>query len=325
MPNQTRRQIRNHEKIRIEGKCIHLPPPAPIPKTGLAGRDEILTKALAAWTKLDDRPPLHFRLYGSPGVGKNAIVYELARVLKKDVYIINGHNELGAEDIACTATVNSRNMIEYVASPLFAGMYHGGIVFFDEIGKASSSALDPLASVLDDRRELASVLAGVQIKAHEDFLFCAALNDTEEEGAGLPSFLDERTRPAIKVGYPPLSELTQILEMQYPTITERWFSVLFSEFDAAHLSPRRALTLLGYANRLYKAQHRNSQKPAKKTIRHCLRQALDEVAPIDTGDPAAHEDDQSEFENSLREDIEEVIDENDDSDRTPIETEGPIH
>ena len=173
-----------YEKITIGGTTVRLPPPAPLPATSLASRDDIIEKALAAWTMLGALPPLNFRFYGPPGVGKNAIVYELARILGKDLYIINGHEELGPEDIACTATITSRNTVEYVASPLFAGMYRGAIVFFDEIGKAPPAALDPLASVLDDRRELTSVLAGIRIKASAGFLFCAALNEIEERGVG---------------------------------------------------------------------------------------------------------------------------------------------
>jgi len=234
-------KIKNYDRIEIDGKPVWLPRPAVVPESRFLGRERELEKSLAAWAAFDSFAPLNFRLYGPPGVGKNAIVYELARILKKDLYIINGHDELGPEDIACTGTITSKNSVEYVASPLFAGMYKGGIVFFDEIGKAPSSALDPLASVLDDRRELTSVLAGIHLKAHPDFLFCAALNEIEEKGTGLEGFLDERTRPAIYVGYPGINEMEKILKRHSPKEAGRWIEVFIEEFKESTLSPRNAL------------------------------------------------------------------------------------
>src|SRR4030042_873025 len=151
--------INNYEKVEIEGKVILVPYPTKIPEFRLIDREEILNRCLAAWFSLDGLGPLNFRLYGPPGVGKNALVYRLAQILNKDLYIINGHQELGPEDIACSATMTSGQAIEYVASSLFAAVWRGGILFFDEIGKAPTAALDPLASLLDDRRTLTSVLA----------------------------------------------------------------------------------------------------------------------------------------------------------------------
>jgi DNA polymerase III delta prime subunit len=268
---QSQTESETYEKVTIGGTTIRLPPPATLPTTSLAGRDDIIEKALAAWMALGALPPLNFRFYGPPGVGKNAIVYELARILGKDLYIINGHEELGPEDIACTATITSRNTVEYVASPLFAGMYRGGIVFFDEIGKAPPAALDPLASVLDDRRELTSVLAGIRIKANTEFLFCAAMNEIEETGVGLPAFLDERTRPAIHVGYPPITTLEQILETHFPDHDKAWAQAFTAEFKDDTLSPRTAITLLGYAYRLFCAKNGPSAQPGMREIRRYLR------------------------------------------------------
>ena len=76
--------LKNSERIEIEGKVICLPNPEEIPGDKFIGRREILIRALAAWSRIDGKYPLNFRLYGPPGVGKNAIVYELARKLKKD-------------------------------------------------------------------------------------------------------------------------------------------------------------------------------------------------------------------------------------------------
>jgi len=269
--------FQNYERVEIQGKSIWIPYSVNIPQGPFVGRADIMEKALAAWTSLDGLLPLNFRLYGPPGVGKNAIVYELARILKKDLYIINGHEELGPEDIACSATMTSKNTIEYVASPLFAAMLRGGIFFFDEIAKAPTSALDPLASVLDERRTLSSVLAGIHLKANDDFLFCAALNQDEEEGIGLSGFIDERTRPAIYVGYPKATELEAILKAQLPMLGKQWIEVFILEFKDKELSPRTAINLLSYAFRLYKNSNQTTKQVKKSEIKRYLEIAYKDI------------------------------------------------
>ena len=269
--------FQNYERVEIQGKSIWIPYPVNIPQGPFVGRADIIEKALAAWTSLDGLLPLNFRLYGPPGVGKNAIVYELARILKKDLYIINGHEELGPEDIACSATMTSKNTIEYVASPLFAAMLRGGIFFFDEIAKAPTSALDPLASVLDERRTLSSVLAGIHLKANDDFLFCAALNQDEEEGIGLPAFIDERTRPAIYVGYPTATELEAILKAQLPMLGKLWIEVFVLQFKDKEFSPRTAINLLSYAFRLYKNSNQIAKQVKKSEIKRYVEIAYKDI------------------------------------------------
>ncbi len=275
--SQAGQRFQNYERLEIEGKAVWVPYPVRIPEFSFVGREGIIERALAAWTGFDSLVPLNFRLYGPPGTGKNAIVYELSRILNKDLYIINGHQELGPEDIACSATMTSKNTVEYVASPLFAAMLRGGICFFDEIGKAPQAALDPLASVLDDRRTLTSVLAGIHLKSDERFLFCAALNEIEEEGTGLPGFIDERTMPAIYVGYPPVQEMEEILNNRLGLMAGLWSKVFISEFKDKVLSPRTAVILLEYAYRLYKIKNGNSPILTEKEIKEYLCRAYRDI------------------------------------------------
>jgi MoxR-like ATPase len=268
------RDSKNFERVEIEGKIIRVPYPEEIPEIRFAGREAIIERALAAWLEIDGFKPLNFRLFGPPGTGKNAIVYELSRLLKKDLYIINGHDELGPEDIACSATMTSGNTIEYVASPLFAAMLRGGIIFFDEIGKAPERALSPLASVLDERRSLTSVLAGIHLKAREGFLFCAALNENEEEGIGLPGFLDERTRPSIYVGHPGAAEIEEILRCHVPSDALHWIKIFVDIFKAVELSTRNAITILEFAYKMSRRSNGNS-KPGKGKISDYLTSAYE--------------------------------------------------
>jgi MoxR-like ATPase len=195
---------------------------------------------------------MHFRLSGAPGVGKNELVYYLAReVERKPLYIMQGHEEMTPEDVACTARITPDHRVEYVGSPLLAAMLHGGICFFDEIGKVPSRSLSLLASVLDDRRTLTSVLAGFCVHAAPEFRFCAAMNDSDAAAGGLPGYIDERLRPAFRLDYPPLEEVLAIVRNGVSGAS----AVLLDRFrhwaaNRRNVSPRSALTLIGYVVRM---------------------------------------------------------------------------
>ena len=232
--------VRPMERI-VEGdRPLHLPWPDDIPEVALVGCERILKQARAAWFPADGGPPQSFRLCGPPGVGKNSIVYHLARHLGRDLYMLVGNEELKPEDIACTPVFTSTDRIEYVASPLYAAMRRGGIFFFDEIGKAPSGALSPLVSVLDDRRTLTSVQAGLTIRAHPDFLFCAALNEDEEAGGRLPDPIAERLSIVISVGIPSIETLRKILDTTLPAVDRRWIDIYLRDFWKDGVSPRAA-------------------------------------------------------------------------------------
>jgi MoxR-like ATPase len=131
-------------------------------------------------------------------------------------------------------------------------MITGGICFIDEIGKITPKALSLLASVLDDRQSLTSVLAGFTVTAAPEFRFCAALNDADAAMNGLPGFLDERLRPVFRLTYPDADELLQIVATRVPAAT----AALLDRFKRRlaerrrPLSPRQALKVVSFAARL---------------------------------------------------------------------------
>lgn len=269
--------------VEIQGVRIRLPHPERIPSIDFVERTEIVERALAAWMPGNGLKPLNIRFFGPPGVGKNAIVYQLAKILGKPLYILNGNEELDPEDVACTARFASSDRIEYLASPLFAAMLAGGIFFFDEIGKAPPAALNPLASVLDERRMLDSVLAGIRIEAHEGFLFCAALNEDEESGGRLPHFLEERLSPAIRVGIPPPATFRMILQRHLPPDDDRWMEIYMKEFWNPETTPREARTRLQFAYGM--ASRAGATRASNGEIREFLRRT--EAKESETEPPAA--------------------------------------
>jgi MoxR-like ATPase len=169
------------------------------------------------------RLPLSPLLLGEPGVGKNRLVYELARRTGKDLFIFQGHEDVTAEDLACAVRFSDegRGKMDYIVSPLVTAMLNGGICFIDEIAKIRPRALALLVSVLDERRYIDSTLLGERVVAHEGFRFVAATNTADLEGNALPEFLKSRMRPVVSVGYPPKGEIEQIVLSRHSRLADQ--------------------------------------------------------------------------------------------------------
>jgi hypothetical protein len=267
--------MKEYEELRLGGIRVLVPPPDPIPDEPFVGREALIEKALAAWSAVDGSPALHIRLFGPPGSGKNSLVYELARILRKELYVIEGNDDLRVEDLVCVPVLDREdtNNLSYVASPLFAAVLRGGIAFFDEIAKAPAGALAALAPLLDRRGTLTSVTAAVRIGAAPGFLFCAALNEDEEKGTGLPDYIKERTLPAIQVGNPEAEELRLILKSQLNRESDLWIEGFVTLFHQSRLSPRAAIKLLMNAVKLYKRSEngKDASRISKKVVMEHLR------------------------------------------------------
>jgi MoxR-like ATPase len=174
------------------------------------GREHELKMVLASWIGNGRQPPLCPLLVGEPGVGKNRIVYELAKLTGLDLYILQGHEDLTAEDLACSVRfLDDGHSIQYVISPLVTAMRCGAICFIDEIGKIRPRALSLLVSVLDERRYIDSTLLGERIEAEMPFRFVAATNTGEV--STLPEFIQSRMRPVISVGPPTDKDINEII------------------------------------------------------------------------------------------------------------------
>jgi MoxR-like ATPase len=217
-----------------------------------AGRRHELEVVRAAWIWSSKHPPLSVLLVGDPGVGKNRIVYELHKETGLPLYIMQGHEDLTAEDLACSVRFadGSKDRMDYVLSPLVTAMYKGGICFIDEIGKIRPRALALLVSVLDERRYIDSTLLGERVKAHDAFRFVAATNAGEERD--LPEFIRSRMQPVVHVGHPSREDINRIIASYQGMQQERKellkvFWELWRDRSASP-TPRQAIQLFALAS-----------------------------------------------------------------------------
>lgn len=262
----------------IQNQAIYLAEPEKIPKCNFIGREEELALCRAAWgveetfneLRSDNANPMHFRLQGPPGMGKNEIVYQLARQLKVDLYLIQGHEELTPEDLSLLLvpevlpevqdedyeyTYSSLTPLILRASPLATAIHEGALFFFDEINRVPERALSPLSSVLDGRKYIYSAMTGIKIEPRDEeaqrrFRFCCALNPgLSQSGHVLPEYIEQRTLPVIDVERPPFEDVREILQkslspsLEFLNAFEKWYQ----EEENADISVRQAISLLNYA------------------------------------------------------------------------------
>jgi MoxR-like ATPase len=216
-----------------------------------AGQRRELEVVHTAWIWSSNYPPLSPLLIGDAGVGKNRIVDELHRETGLPLYIQQGHEDITAEDLACSVRFadGARNRMDYVLSPLVTAMYKGGICFIDEIGKIRPRALALLVSVLDERRYIDSSLLGERIKAADAFRFVAATNEGEERD--LPEFLRSRMQPVIYVERPSEEDINRIIDSHYNLQQDR--ERLLEQFwelcrDQPTPTPREAIQTFALAS-----------------------------------------------------------------------------
>ena len=265
------------KKILLNGKTVQRSEPyQPNPENiqeGFVGRESEMELIMAAWIANTNSLPLSPVLTGAPGVGKNRLVYELSRYTGRDLYVFQGHEDISAEDLACTVRFSDEtlNKIEYILSPLSTCLLFGGVFFCDEIGKIRPKALSLLASVLDERQYLDSSLLGERIHAHPAFRFIAATNTGEE--CMLPEFLRSRMRPVIKIGYAPRVEIEEIIRQKFKlrmnnlsVLLDKYWTVWNALCPDKTPTARDAIAIFSIAANLSEFESRNRLK--KFSITH---------------------------------------------------------
>ncbi len=219
----------------IEGVRVHLAHPDEI-RIKWVGQDEILRQLQAAWlTVHTDDIPMSPRLLGKPGVGKTTLAYAAAKTLGRDVYIMQATLDTRPEDLLITPVIEGEGKLRYVASPLVSAMIRGGVAILDEGNRMSEKSWASLAPLLDIRRYVESIVAGVKIHAHPDFRIVVTMND-DSSTFELPEYIHSRLQPQIMVDFPERDEERAILKENLPFADEDVLDYVVNFLQAAHLA-----------------------------------------------------------------------------------------
>ncbi len=224
--------------VEIEGVPLHLAHPDEIPVRWV-GQEEVMRQLLAAWLVVDPQDlPMNPRLIGKPGVGKTTLAYAAAKRLKREVYIMQATVDTRPEDLIITPVIEGEGKLRYVASPVVTAMLRGGIAILDEGNRMSEKSWASLAPVLDTRRYVESIVAGIKIKAHPLFRLVATMND-DASTFDLPEYIHSRLQPQILIDFPEREEEYQILHENLPFGEEQILRYVTDFLQQAHIADER--------------------------------------------------------------------------------------
>src|SRR5271154_4749770 len=224
--------------VDIEGVTLHLAHPDDLPIRWV-GQEEMMRQLLAAWLVVNDQDiPMSPRLLGKPGVGKPTLAYAAARRMGRDVFIMQATLDTRPEDLLVTPVIEAAGRLRYVASPLVSAMILGGIVILDEGNRMSEKSWASLAPLLDNRRYVESIVAGVKIKAHPNFRLVTTMND-DASTFELPEYIHSRLQPQILIDFPEKDEEYQILKENLPFADDMILQYVTDFLQQAHAADER--------------------------------------------------------------------------------------
>lgn len=261
------------DTIVIDGVELHLSPPTEFPAKWI-GQRGVQEQLIAAWLKLqDDDIPLTPRVIGPPGVGKTTMAYTTAKELGKETYFMQATMDTRPEDLIITPVISDDQKIKYVASPIVSAMIRGGTVILDEGNRMAEKSWASLAPLLDQRRYVESQIAGITIKAHEDFRLVTTMN-SDASTFELPEYITSRLQPVIELDYPTSEEERAILKYNIPFAPDEIIDQVVAFLQAAHYDDkpytvRGGIQVLSFSLKL--------KEVTKAPIENCLMNAVLQV------------------------------------------------
>jgi MoxR-like ATPase len=263
--------------VEIDSVTLHLSrPEREIPPW--IGQREVLLQLLAAWSRFSEGDqPLNPRLLGKPGVGKTTLACAAARELDLDIYIVQATMDTRPEDLIVTPVLAPDGGLRYMASPLATAMIRGAVCILDEGNRMSEKSWASLAPLLDHRRTVDSIVAGITIPAHDDFRFVTTMNE-DASTYEVPEYIHSRLMPQIYIDFPEEDEEREILKAQVPELDDEVREYVVSFLRSAHLadlrySVRDGINIARYAMKLI---HRREVDGAAAAVNTALRLGLGE-------------------------------------------------
>jgi MoxR-like ATPase len=274
-----------HEsRINIDGVEIALGFPDEFPFHWV-GQQDVLDQLLAAWLVIDKNDiPLNPRLIGKPGVGKTTLAYAAAKKLNKPVFIYQCTMDTRPEDLLITPVIDEKGGIRYVASSLVTAMIKGGVCILDEGNRMSEKSWASLAPLLDARRYVESIVAGLKVSAHPEFRICITMND-DASTFEVPEYIHSRLQPQIYLDFPEANEEKRILKENLPFVKEDILNYVVSFLQRAHASQesytvRDGINIARYAAK--RLEGLNGRADQESILRQAIVMILGEEATIHT-------------------------------------------
>ncbi len=235
----------------IDGVTLNLSKPDSTQPTWI-GQDEILKQIHACWLVISGKDhPLSPRITGMPGTGKTTLAMVAAQQRKQPLYIFQCTSDTRPEDLLITPVLSEKGTISYHASPLVCAMITGGICILDEGNRMNEKSWASLAPLLDHRRYVESIIAGIQIHAHKEFRACVTMNN-DESTFEIPDYILSRLQPTLHMSMPSYEDEIEILRYHLPFSEEELLKMTVEFLQKSHqldleFSPRDGIHILQYA------------------------------------------------------------------------------
>jgi len=186
-----------------------------------------------------------------PGTGKTTLAMFAAKQRMQPLYIFQCTSDTRPEDLLITPVLSKKGTISYHASPLVCAMITGGICILDEGNRMNEKSWASLAPLLDHRRYVESIIAGIQIHAHKDFRACVTMNN-DESTFEIPDYILSRLQPTLQMNMPSYEDELEILRYHLPFSEEELLIMTVEFLQKSHqldlnFSPRDGIHILQYA------------------------------------------------------------------------------
>lgn len=237
--------------VEIDGIQLHLGHPDQTPGDWI-GQREVLKQLLACWLVVDQADlPLTPRLVGTPGIGKTTLAIAGARIRKQELFIYQCTADTRPEDLLVTPVLAENGKIQYQASPLVTAMIQGGVCVLDEGNRMNEKSWASLAPLLDHRRYVESIVAGITIPAHPDFRCAVTMND-DSSTYEIPDYILSRLQPTLTLGAPSREDELAILKYHLPFSDDEMLNLTVEFLQQSHelkldFSTRDGINVLRFA------------------------------------------------------------------------------
>lgn len=269
------------QAVAISGVTLNLSHPVASQPEWI-GQEEILKQLLACWLVVAKEDlPLSPRVSGLPGIGKTTLAMVAAYKRNQPLYIYQCTSDTRPEDLLVTPVLAESGKISYHASPLVSAMIQGGICVLDEGNRMNEKSWASLAPLLDHRRYVESIIAGIHIHAHPEFRAAVTMND-DESTFEIPDYILSRLQPTLKLEMPTYKDELAILKYHLPFAKDDLLNLTVDFLQKAHqldldFSPRDGIHILQYAIKRL-SQNENHPLSKDKIWREAVEKILGEDA-----------------------------------------------
>ncbi|MBF2052364.1 MAG: AAA family ATPase [Candidatus Sericytochromatia bacterium] len=239
------------------------------------GEPEVKRQLEAAWLILsNDDVPMSPRVIGKPGIGKTTLAYAVARSYSDNVYLLQCTVDTRPEDLLITPVIGEDQRIRYHASPLVSAMLTGGVCILDEGNRMGEKSWASLAPLLDMRRYVESLVAGIKIPAHPDFRLAVTMND-DASTFDVPDYIQSRLQPQIALGFPDAEAELEILKVNVPEAPDEVLKLVNAFLQRSHeenkpYTTRDGVNISRYAVKLLHFEQHGVQDAVEQALQQTL-------------------------------------------------------